>query len=88
MVIWADFFVFLERGFLGKMVGTDMLMDVMVEVVMVEAVDVVRAGFFCLSQAWLFGGYNRCERSDRGCGWCGGGGLSCENGCGSWWCKK
>ena len=33
MVIWADFFVFLERGFLGKMVGTDMLMDVMVEVV-------------------------------------------------------
>ena len=45
MVIWADFFVFLEHGFLGKMVGTDMVMDVMVEVV-VEAVDVVRAGIF------------------------------------------
>ena len=42
MVIWADCFVLLERGFLGKMVGTDVLMDVVVEVVVVEAVDVVQ----------------------------------------------
>ena len=42
MVIWADCFVLLEQGFLGKMVGTDMLMDVVVEVVVVEAVDVVQ----------------------------------------------
>ena len=49
LVTWADCFVLLEHGFLGKMVGTDMLMDVVVEVVMVEAVDVVQvveAGFF------------------------------------------
>ena len=42
MVIWADCFVLLERGFLGKMVGTDVLVDVVVEVVVVEAVDVVQ----------------------------------------------
>ena len=42
MVIWADCFVLLERGFLGKMVGTDVLMDVVVEVIVVEPVDVVQ----------------------------------------------
>ena len=42
MGIWADCFVLLERGFLGKMVGTDVLVDVVVEVVVVEAVDVVQ----------------------------------------------
>ena len=45
MVIWviwcSDCFVLLERGFLGKMVGTDRLMDVVVGVAVVEAVDVV-----------------------------------------------
>ena len=46
MMIWADCFVLLERGFLGKLVGTDLLIDVVVEVVAVEAVDVVRAGLF------------------------------------------
>ena len=30
MVIWADCFVLLEQGFLGKMVGMDVLMDVVV----------------------------------------------------------
>ena len=45
MVIWADCFVLLEHGFLGKMVVADVLMDVVVEVVVVEAVDVVQAGF-------------------------------------------
>ena len=39
MVIWEVCFVLLERDFLRKMVGMDMLMDVVVEVVMVEAVD-------------------------------------------------
>ena len=38
MVIWADCFVLLEHGFLGKMVGADVLMDV------VEAVNVMQAG--------------------------------------------
>ena len=46
MVIWVDCFVLLEHGFLGKMVGVDFLMDVVVEVVVVEAVDKVRIGFF------------------------------------------
>ena len=45
MVVCADCFVLLEHGFLGKMVGADVLMDVVVEVVVVEAVDVVQAGF-------------------------------------------
>ena len=35
MVIWVDCFVLLEHGFLGKMVGVDFLMDVVVEVVVV-----------------------------------------------------
>ena len=42
MVIWADCFVFLERDFLGKMVGTDVLMDMVVEVVVVGPVDVMQ----------------------------------------------
>ena len=46
MGIWADCFVLSERGFLGKMVGTDVLMSVVPEVVVVEAVDVVQAGSF------------------------------------------
>ena len=54
MVIWADCFVLFERGFLGKMVGTDVLMD-MVEVVVVEAVDVVRAGSFVFFRCGCLG---------------------------------
>ena len=46
MVIWADCFVLLEQGFLGEMVGTDVFRDVVVEVIVVEAVDVVQGGFF------------------------------------------
>ena len=46
MVILASCFVLLEQGFLGKMVGPGVLMDVVVEVVVVTAVDVVQAGFF------------------------------------------
>ena len=38
MVIWEVCFVLSKRGFLGKMVGMDMLMDVVVEFVVVEAV--------------------------------------------------
>ena len=41
MVIWGDCFILLEQGLLGKMVGTDVLMDVVVEIVLVETVDVV-----------------------------------------------
>ena len=54
------------------MVGTDVLMDLVVEVVVVEAVDVVQKGFFCLFLTWLVGGYDGCDSRDRGCGWCGG----------------
>ena len=41
VVIWADSFLLLECEFLGKMVCTDMVMEVVVEVVVVETVDVV-----------------------------------------------
>ena len=40
MVIWAEFYPF-GTSFLGKMVGADMLMDVVVEVFVVETLDVV-----------------------------------------------
>ena len=46
MMIWSDCFVLLEHGFLGKVVGADVLIDEVVEVVVVEAADVVEAGFF------------------------------------------
>ena len=46
MMIRVDCFVLLEWGFLGKIICTDVLMDLVVEVVMVAAVDVVQAGFF------------------------------------------
>ena len=60
MVIWLDCFVILERDFLGKMVGSGVVMEVVVEVVVAEGVGVVRVGFFCLFQAWLFGEYGGC----------------------------
>ena len=46
IVIWVDCFVLIEYGFLGKMVGADLLMDVVDEVFVVEAVEVVQAVFF------------------------------------------
>ena len=46
MMIRVDCFVLLEWGFLGKIICTDVLMDLVVEVVMVAAVDVVQEGFF------------------------------------------
>ena len=46
MMIRVDCFVLLEWGFLTKIIGTDVLMNLVVEVVMVAAVDVVQAGFF------------------------------------------
>ena len=58
MVIWEVCFVLLERGFLSKMVVMDMLMDVVVEVVVVEAVDmmrVVQVGFFVFSRRGCLG---------------------------------
>ena len=43
MVIWADCIILLECGFLDRMVGADVLLDVVVvEVVVVETVDVVQ----------------------------------------------
>ena len=74
MVIWVDCFAILERDFLGKEVGVDVVMEVVIEVVVVEAVDVVQAGFFCLFQAWLFGEDSGCKSGDGGCVW--GGGVS------------
>lgn len=46
IVIWVDCFVLIEYGFLGKMVGADFLMDVVDEVFVVEAVEVVQVVFF------------------------------------------
>ena len=45
MAIWVDCFVLLEYGFLGKEVGADGLMHVVVEIIVVEGLDVVQAGF-------------------------------------------
>ena len=46
MMILSDSFVLLEHGFLGKVVGADVLIDEVVEVVVVEAADFVEARFF------------------------------------------
>ena len=54
MVIWMDFLL-LEYEFLGKMLGMDMVMELVVEVVVVEAVSVVRAGFFVFSRRVCLG---------------------------------
>ena len=55
IVISADCFILLERGFLDKMVGADVLLDVVaVKIVVVETVDVVQV-WFCVFLAWLFG---------------------------------
>ena len=70
MVIWGDCFILLEWGFLDKMVGADILLDMLVvDIIVVETVDVVQVRFF---PPCLFGGYDGCESGDRGCGWCGG----------------
>ena len=43
MVIWVDCFILLEQDFLGNMVGTDVLLEMVVaEVIVVEIVDVVQ----------------------------------------------
>ena len=77
MLIWADCLILLEGGFLDKMVGADVLLDVVVvEIVVVETVDVVQVWFFIFFPSWLFRGYDGCESGDRGCGWC----------CGVAWC--
>ena len=56
MVIWAVCFILLERGFLGKMVGADVLLNmVVVEVVVVETVDVVQMCFFVFFQRGCLG---------------------------------
>ena len=70
MLIWADYFILLEGGFLDKMVGVDVLLDVVVvEVVVVETVDVVQVWFFIFFWCVCLGGYDGCESGDRGCGW-------------------
>ena len=53
MVIWADCFVLLGRNFLGQTVGADMLMEVVVVVVVIGAVDMVRTGFFVFFRRFL-----------------------------------
>ena len=45
----------MEHGFFGMMVGTDVLMDVVVEVVVVKTVKVVQAGFFVFLQRCCLG---------------------------------
>ena len=55
MVIWVDCFLLLESDFRGKMVGTDVVIQVVVEIVVVEAVDVVLAGFFVFSRHGCLG---------------------------------
>ena len=56
MVMWVDCFVFLEWGFLDKMVGADVLLDVVVvEVLVVETVNVVKCGFLSFSGVVIWG---------------------------------
>ena len=50
LVIWADGFVLLQCDFLGKIVGVGVVM----EVVVVEAVNMVQANF-CLFEMSFFG---------------------------------
>ena len=92
MVIWADCFLLVERDFLGNMVGTNVVMEVVVEVIVVEAVDVVRAGFFVFSRCGCLGDMMDVkvviEVVVVWWRWCCGGGLCCENGCGSWRCRN
>ena len=68
IVIWVDHFIFLEWGFLDKMVGADMLLDVVVvEVVVVGTVDVMQVCFFVFFRRgclWDMMG----NSGDRGCG--------------------
>ena len=40
-VMWVDCFVVVEQDFLGKMVGADMVIHVVAEVVVVEIADMV-----------------------------------------------
>ena len=56
MVMWVDCFVFLEWDFLDKMVGADVLLDVVVvEVIVVETVNVVKCGFLSFSSVVIWG---------------------------------
>ena len=68
IVIWVDHFIFLEWGFLDKMVGADMLLDVVVvEVVVVGTVDVMQVCFFVFFRRgclWDMMG----NSGDRSCG--------------------
>ena len=54
-VMWVDCFVVVEQDFLGKMVGADMVIDVVAEVVVVEIADMVRALFFVFSSRGCLG---------------------------------
>ena len=90
MVIWGDCFILLEWGFLDKMVGADVLLDmVVVDIVVVETVDVVQVRVFygvCLGDMM---GVRVVIETVVGVVVLGGGGvLYCGNGCGSWWCRK
>ena len=55
MMICADSFLFLQLDFLGKMVGINLVMKMTVEVVVLEAVDVARAGLFAFSRRGCLG---------------------------------
>ena len=71
MVIWVNYFLLLEHDFFGRMVGTDMMMKVVVEVVVVEAVDVVQASILVFSRRDCLGNMMDLKMV-RVCGWCGG----------------
>ena len=54
-VTWEDCFVLLECNFLMKMVATEIVMEVVAEVVVVESADVLRAGIFVFSGVVVLG---------------------------------
>ena len=61
MVTCANSFLFLQLDVLRKMVGINLVMDMVVEVVVLEAADVAGAGLSFFFQAWLFGEYDGCD---------------------------
>ena len=74
MVISVDCFILLERGYLDKMVGADVLLDVVAVKIVVVETGCGASVVLCFSGMVVWG-YDGCESGDRGCGWCGGVGV-------------
>ena len=70
------------------MLGMEVVVEVLIEVVVVDSVDVVQTGFFLFFNYGCLGNMMGVRVVIEVVAGCGGRGLSCENGCGNWWCRK